>query len=192
MNHVILILLSENVLQLQVIREQLARIDKPLILGGRATRVHPRQVVLEASHGPVEEAAHRLVIVLLVGRSDHKSHRVVGRTRLHGAYSPCGTLAAAWARRPHTHRARWAAVPSMARLISPQPHLHGATASCLLSVSCQAQSIFGQGQAHTRPAPAPALPPRRSSLHGDEHSRARARSVPCHAQPLARTRRHHH
>lgn len=125
MNHVILILLSENVLQLQVIREQLARIDKPLILGGRATRVHPRQVVLEASHGPVEEAAHRLVIVLLVGRSDHKSHRVVGRTRLHGAYSPCGTLAAAWARRPHTHRARWAAVLSMARLISPQPHLHG-------------------------------------------------------------------
>lgn len=101
MNHVILILLSENVLQLQVIREKLARIDEPLILGRRAARVHPRQVALEAAHGPVEEAAHRLVVVLLVRRSDHQSHRAVGHTRVHGAYSPQRSAAPAWAPRPH-------------------------------------------------------------------------------------------
>lgn len=84
----ILVLLSENILQLQVVREKFARIHKPLILGGRPARVDSGQVVLEFLHGPVEEAADGLVVVFLVRRFDDQSHRAVGRARLHGAYSP--------------------------------------------------------------------------------------------------------
>lgn len=82
----IFILFSENIFQLQVIREQSARIHQPLILCRRLAGVHLGEVALQPAHGPVQEAADGLVGVLLVGRFDDESDG--RRRRRHGGLHP--------------------------------------------------------------------------------------------------------
>lgn len=84
-NHMIFILFSENIFQLQVIGKQSARIHQSLILCGRLAGVNVGEVRLQPAHGPVQKAVDGLVGVLLVGRLDDEGHRVAHHALLHAA-----------------------------------------------------------------------------------------------------------
>lgn len=81
----IVILFSENIFQLQMIRKQSARIHQSLILCRRLTGVDFGEVSFQLAHGPVQEAADGLIGVFLVGRFDDEGHRVIHQALLHAA-----------------------------------------------------------------------------------------------------------
>lgn len=94
-NHMIFILFSENIFQLQMIRKQSARIHQSLILCRRLTGVHLGEVGLQLAHSPLQKAADGLVGVFLVGGLDDEGHRVLHHALVHaarGAGRPCPAL----------------------------------------------------------------------------------------------------